>query len=135
MKTNVTNITRSLFLLALFILSGNYLQAQTSITFNVNLKPQLEDSTFVPGRDQIKIVGDLYPIDTPNPYYLVDEAPKDSIYSITIRFSSRFRNQMLNYNFEMTSNYVQLTEVLTRSVQLQGREVELDPLYFNAFAW
>ncbi|MBO6792466.1 MAG: hypothetical protein JJ895_01055 [Balneolaceae bacterium] len=114
---------------------GSEINAQTSITFNVNLKPQLEDSTFVPGRDQIKIIGDKYPIDTPNPYYLVDEAPKDSIYSVTIRFSSRFRGQMLNYNFEMTSNYTKLTEVLPRSVQLQGREVELDPLYFNAFAW
>ncbi|MBO6537215.1 MAG: hypothetical protein JJ966_13415 [Balneolaceae bacterium] len=123
------------FFITLFISTPGYLQAQTSITFSVNLKPQLEDSTFIPGRDQIKIVGDLYPINTPNPYYLVDEAPRDSIYSITVRFSSRFRNQMLNYNFEMTSNYVRLTEVLPRSIQLQGREIELDPFYFNAFAW
>lgn len=126
---------RSIFLFTFFILFSGVAVAQTSVTFNVNLKPQLEDSTFIPGRDQIKIVGDLYPINTPNPYYLIDEEPIDSIYTIEVRFSSRFRNQMLNYNFEMTSNYVRLTEVLPRSLQLQGREVELDAFYFNAFAW
>ena len=120
-----------------FIIVGLTLtvNAQTSITFNVNLKPQLEDSTFIPGRDQIKITGDLYPINTPNPYYLIDEEPIDSVYSITIRFSSRFRNQMLNYNFEMMANYIREVEVLPRSIQLQSREVDLDPIYFNAFAW
>jgi len=119
----------------LLLVSSSSVFAQTSITFNVNLKPQLEDSTFVPGRDQLKIVGDLYPINTPNPYYLVDAEPIDSVYSITIRFSSRFRGQTLTYNFEMMSNFVRMTEVMPRGVQLQGREVELDALYFNAFAW
>ncbi len=111
-------------------------QAQsTEITFNVNLKPQLEDSTFIPGRDNIKIIGDLYPINTPNPYYLLDEEPIDSIYSITIRFSPRFRNNMLKYNFEMMINFIKEEEAMPRAIQLQNREVNLDPIYFNAFAW
>jgi hypothetical protein len=93
------------------------------------------DSVFIPGRDQLKIVGDLNPINRLTPYYLVDEEPIDSIYTITIRFSSRFRNQILTYNYEMISNGIKYTEVLPRSLQLQGREVELDALYFNAFAW
>ena len=125
----------SVLTITCLLLTSAVLKAQTSITFNVNLKPQLEDSTFIPGRDQIKIVGDLQPINSATPYYLIDESPKDSIYSVTIRFSSRFRVQMLNYNFELLSNYIRFTEVMPRSVQLQGREVELDPLYFNAFAW
>lgn len=125
---------KCLILLFLLLGSGTAI-AQSEITFSVNLKPQLEDSTFIPGRDQIKIVGDLYPINTPNPYYLFDEDPIDSVYSITVRFSSRFRNQTLTYNFEMISDYTRYTEVLPRSIQLQGREVELDPLYFNSFAW
>ncbi len=119
----------------LFIGINSAAIAQNTITFNVNLQPQLADSTFIPGRDQLRIVGDLYPINTPNPYYLIDEEPIDSIYTITIRFSSRFRNQTLTYNFEMMANYIRTVEVLPRSIQLQGREVELDPLYFNAFAW
>ena len=107
----------------------------TEITFNVNLKPQLVDSTFIPARDNIKIIGDLYPINTPNPYYLRDEEPIDSIYSITIRFSPRFRNYMLNYNFEMMINFIKEEEAMPRAIQLQNREVKLDPIYFNAYAW
>ena len=127
-----------LLLITLIICIGQVASAnaQTSeITFNVNLKPQLEDSIFVPGRDQIKIVGDLYPINTPNPYFLLDEEPIDSVYSITVRFSSRFRDQILTYNFEMMTNYIRNVEVLPRNIQLMGQDVQTDPLYFNAFAW
>lgn len=89
-------ILRHLLVITLLLVgSSSIINAQTSITFNVNLKPQLEDSSFIPGRDNLKIVGDLYPIITPNPYYLVDEEPIDSIYSITIRFSSRFEIKCL----------------------------------------
>ncbi len=119
----------------LFLIVFTIVAEAQSVTFNVNLKPQLEDSSFVPGRDELKIVGDLYPLNTPTPYILFDEEPIDSVYSITVRFSSRFRNQTLTYNFEMLSNYVRLTEVLPRNLQLQGREVDLDAMYFNAFAW
>lgn len=120
----------------LFISAQQVAKAQVSeITFKVNLKPQLEDSVFIPGRDNIKIVGNLHPINSPTSYYLVDEPPIDSIYSITIRFSPRFRNQVLTYNFVMTADYTRYTEVMPRKLQLLGNKVELDPLYFNAFAW
>lgn len=112
---------------------GNLL-AQT-VTFNVNLKPQLEDSTFIPGRDNIQIVGSVPPLNTPTPYYLTDEEPIDSVYSATIDFSPRFRNQTITYNYEMMVNYQKQTENLPRSLLLRQQEVELDALYFNAFAW
>ncbi len=126
-----------IILLSLFVIGmlTPIAKAQSEITFNLNLKPQLEDSTFIPGRDRVRIVGDLHPLITATPYYLEDESPKDSVYSITVRFSSRYRGQTLNYNFEMTSNYRKLTEELPRSILLQGREIKLDALYFNAFAW
>ncbi len=109
--------------------------ARQEVTFNVNLKPQLEDSIFVPGRDQLKLVGSLQPINTARPYFLTDTEPIDSVYSVTINFPSRFRNQTLVYNFEMTVNYRKLTEDLERQLLLRQGEVELDALYFNAFAW
>ncbi|MBO6524751.1 MAG: hypothetical protein JJ971_13050 [Balneolaceae bacterium] len=109
--------------------------ARQEVTFNINLKPQLEDSVFIPGRDQIRLVGSLQPINTARPYYLTDTEPIDSVYSVTINFPTRFRNQTLVYNFEMTINYRKLTEDLERQVLLRQGEVELDALYFNAFAW
>ncbi len=121
--------------LVLLVLGSDRAEARQSVTFNVNMKPQLEDSTFVPGRDQLQIVGNVPPINSLRPYYLIDTEPIDSVYSVTINFSSRFRNQTISYNFEMTANYRKYTEVMERNVRLLHNEVSLDALYFNAFAW
>ena len=42
---------------------------------------------------------------------------------------------MLKYNFEMMINFIKEEEAMPRAIQLQNREVNLDPIYFNAFAW
>lgn len=123
----------SLFLISIFT-SGSLI-AQSSVTFNVNLKPQLEDSTFVPGRDKLEIIGDIRPLSMLRAFQLTDTEPIDSVYSVTLNFSTRFNRQTLTYNFIMTANDVKLTEVLERNLTLQNREVSLDALYFNAFAW
>lgn len=126
----------TLLLLGAFSLIGSStIEARQQVTFNVNLKPQLEDSIFVPGRDQLQLVGNLQPINTARPYFLTDTEPIDSVYSITINFPGRFRNQTLVYNFEMMVNYIKQTESLERRLLLRSGEVELDALYFNAFAW
>lgn len=121
-------------LVGALLLTSNLVFAQ-SVTFNVNMKPQLEDSTFVPGRDKLKLIGSVAPINTASPYYLSDQEPIDSVYSVTINFSPRYRNQTITYNFEMNVNYRKLTENLQRQLLLRQGEVSLDPLYFNAFAW
>ncbi|MFV1884475.1 MAG: hypothetical protein ACMZ7B_08310 [Balneola sp.] len=126
----------TLLLLGVFSLFGSStIEARQQVTFNVNLKPQLEDSIFVPGRDQLQLVGNLQPINTARPYFLTDTEPIDSVYSVTITFPGRFRNQTLIYNFEMTVNYIKQKESLERRLLLRTGEVELDALYFNAFAW
>lgn len=123
-----------LILVGTLLLSSNIAFAQ-KVTFNVNLKPQLEDSTFIPGRDQLKVVGSFQPINLATPYYLTDQEPIDSVYSVTINFSPRYRNQTLIYNFEMMVNYRKLTENLERQLLIRQGDVSLDALYFNAFAW
>lgn len=123
----------SLFLVS--VLTSGSVIAQSSVTFNVNLKPQLEDSSFVPGRDMLEIIGDIRPLSMLRTFRLTDTEPVDSVYSVTLNFSTRFNRQMLTYNFIMTANSVKLTEVLERNLTLQNREVSLDALYFNAFAW
>ena len=111
------------------------LAQSTEVTFNLNLKPQLEDSTFIPGRDLLMVVGDLYPLKGVNPFYLTDTPPVDSVYSITVRFPSRTKNQSLIFNFEMLLDQRKQKEMMPRSVLLSGGELKLDPLYFNSFAW
>ena len=123
-----------LFLITVALSSVEAL-ARQQVTFNIDIKPQLEDSIFIPGRDQLRIVGNLQPINTARPYFLSDEEPIDSVYSVTINFPQRFRNQTLIYNYEMTINYVKQTEDLERQLLLRQGDVELPPLFFNAFAW
>jgi len=123
-----------LLISCIVLFSSNAAFAQ-KVTFNVNLKPQLEDSTFIPGRDQLKVIGSVQPISLATPYYLTDQEPIDSVYSVTINFSPRYRNQTIIYNFEMTVNYRKIAEDLERELYLQQGESTLDALYFNAFAW
>lgn len=128
---------RKLVVLFLVTIACSSLEAfaRQQVTFNVNIKPQLKDSVFIPGRDQLRLVGNFQPINTARPYLLSDEEPIDSVYSVTINFPRRFRNQTLVYNYEMTINYVKRTEDLERELMLRQGDVELPPLFFNAFAW
>lgn len=124
-----------LFLIFSLLISGSAF-AQSKITFNVDMRSELEDSVFVPSRgDVLEIKGDFYPLNNPRGLVMVDDEPIDSVYSITVNFSSRYRNKSLTYNYFMTVNGQTRTEVLPRSLQLQGREIDLTPLYFNAFSW
>jgi len=123
-----------LFFLVVSVSAGH---AQTTkITFSVNLKPQLEDSTFVPPYDFIELVGDQQPLGRGKSLRLQDKAPKDSVYTVDVTFSRRHTNQTLTYNFILnTAKNGKQEEMMPRKIVLTGNKVELDPVLFNSFAW
>ena len=124
-----------LFLLALSCLLISELTAQSAVvTFNVNLEPQLKDSIFIPGRDWIIITGRQYPFRQSN-NRLTDTVPKDSVYSITLRFNANDLNKTFNYNFVMYTDGRARREDMVRQITIERGERNLDALYFNAFAW
>lgn len=123
-----------LLLVTLFCCSALAVQAQTSVTFNLNLQQMLEDSVFVPGRDRVQITGNFYPLGPNKFMQMHDKAPVDSVYTVEINFSGRFDNQELIYNFEIITPEEKYTEDTPRLLRLQGREIEIPPLYFNSFA-
>jgi len=117
----------SAFLLLTLISISGY--SQSKITFNVNLKPQLEDSTFVPPNDFIEITGDLYPLGKNKRLRLRDSAPKDSIYTVEIRFPRRLNNQQLTYTYIMTTaKNGEEREMRPRSIVLRKR-YRIRPLF------
>ncbi|SMO82069.1 hypothetical protein [Gracilimonas mengyeensis] len=118
-----------------FVLFNCSVLAQSNITFNVNLKPQLEDSVFIPGQDKIEIYGNLYPLGMNKTLQLVDKAPIDSIYTVEIRFSRNYNGKNLRYNYVLRTDEGELRESNPRSINLQKGETELDAIYFNSFAW
>lgn len=109
--------------------------AQNSVTFQVNLKPQLEDSVFIPDRDRIYLTGDIFPLSERRKVYLTDEAPIDSVYEATVRFTSSAVGETLNYNFFISLPDEVLEEQMSRQTKLESGKRELDALYFNSFAW
>lgn len=108
--------------------------AQTKITFNVDMKPMLEDSSFIPGQDILRVKGDLQPFTRVTTFQLNDEQPIDSVYSVTINFPRRYTDQTLTFNyFIQTLNRGTLQESLPRYIELKGMEISHPPYVFNTF--
>lgn len=117
-------------------LSVSVVQAQTEVTFKVNIKPQLKDSTLIPGRgDEVQLKGNLYPLQPSQPITMKDENPVDSVYTATVEFPQTQQGKTLYYKFILQLPERTITESMPRQVNIQGEEIELDPLYFDAFAW
>lgn len=136
MLNPISVITR-IFLFSLFMLIGSQqASAQSEITFNVNLKPMLEDSSFVPGQHTLLIKGNRAPLNFRTGMRMEDKAPADSIYSVTITFSRTITGRDLEYGFFIRQpNGRETAEDIPRTFNLPGRKVDLDALYFNSFAW
>lgn len=134
MKSNFSNILLPFLFIALFSFSTQVF-AQSEITFNLNLKPQLTDSTFVPGRDVVEIVGSIYPLRMSQGLKLKDTAPVDSIYSVTVDFPRRHTGDRLSYNYVLKTESETMREPMSRELQLRNGEFNLDVLNFGSFAW
>lgn len=118
-----------------FVLTNSDETHAQQVVFNLNLKPQLADSVFIPGRDVLQITGSEYPLNTAAPVIMRDLPPIDSIYTATVRFSSRLTGKTIQYNFEMMLEGRRIGESLPRTLLIPADKTELDALYFDAFAW
>jgi len=108
---------------------------QAKITFKVNLTPQLEDSVFIPDRDQIYLKGNVFPLSSSQKVYMKDTAPVDSVYEATVNFPSSASGKRLNYNFYIRTPDQTMTEQMQRQLGIGSKDVELNSTYFNRFAW
>ncbi len=125
----------SLSVLLLLLGMADIVYAQSKVTFNLNLKPMLEDSTFIPGRDMAEVTGNLYPLGRNRNVRLYDLEPVDSVYTAEITFPRSVMGRQLEWNFVLTLNQNTRREDMPRRLGLRSGDVELDPFYFNAFAW
>lgn len=129
------NISKAILLTTAFLFFFSHQgQAQAQITFQLNLKPQLEDSVFIPGRDVVKLKGNTYPL-TGSGITLVDASPKDSVYSVEVRFPGSANGNRISYNFVLETEPKTLKESMPRQLRLSRGKRELDALYFDSFAW
>ena len=110
-------------------------EAQPKVTFNLNLQPQLKDSTFIPGRDRVEITGNSFPFLNPSNRLRDTSTPKDSVYTITLRFSNRDIGDSFEYNYVLYIDGKPYRESMPRQIRVRNGEMVLDPYYFDAFAW
>ncbi len=123
-----------IFLFISFIAFSVTAFAQTKVTFNINLKPMLLDSTFIPGQEFLEVKGDLRPFTRTTTFQMTDETPIDSVYSVTIEFPSRYNGQILTYNYVIKSlTKKERNEFLPRTLDLKGKEIVDPPYYFDSF--
>ena len=129
---NKKNLSLAL-LCILFAIPSLTASAQSTITFKVNLKPLMEDSVFVPGRDVAKITGNIMPLT--RGITLKDESPQDSIYTAEVNFSRSYSGKKLSYNFVLETEPKTIRESRPRTLAIRSGKYDLDALYFDAFAW
>lgn len=137
MSINKPSLFLSHFVLLVILITSicTNAKAQGEITFKVNLTPQLEDSTFLPGQDKIYLQGNVYPLTNPKKIYLENTSPEDSIYEATVDFPSSSTGQKLEYTFTIETPQEQINEQRPRYILIRSKDQELDALHFNSFAW
>lgn len=110
-----------------------FVQAQTSVTFNIDMKQMMQDSTFIPGQHVIQVNGNLFPFGPNRPVRMRDEQPKDSVFTAEVSFSRRFNEERLRFNFEIVKPVETIKERGPRSIVLNGQDITLPPAVFNSF--
>ena len=129
---------KRIFLLSCFLavtMMTNSVIAQNTVTFKVNLQPQLKDSIFVPGRDVALLTGNVFPLTPTNRVKLTEGSEVDSIYTVEVSFPFSAVDKELEYNFILKTPDEEMKEMNPRFVRIRKGDRELDALYFNAFAW
>lgn len=120
----------------LFLLAQSVM-AQANITFQIDLKNQMEDSVFVPSEHSIVLTGNQRPFTQLSEYELKDEEPIDSVYTKQVRFPSSVMGNTLKYNYKIKRpEEGDKTESQPRLLPLEKNNNRvLNPDYFNMFAW
>ena len=131
MKNYLTSIIASFLILAVSIPAS----AQNTVTFKINLKPQLEDSIFVPGRDVALLQGNIFPLTPTNRVQLTEGSEVDSIYTVDVNFPFTAVDKELTYTYILKTPEEEIKEMNPRFLRIRKGDRELDALYFNTFAW
>jgi hypothetical protein len=125
------------FLLLFFCLGGfkqPHVRAQVTVTFNLDLRMQIEDGSFVPGRDRAEVMGDIYPLTRSRNYQLRDLSPFDSVYTVEITFARRFMNNDLNYNYIIKKfNGGEIRESELRQIRFVTSNQIIAPQLFDGY--
>lgn len=123
--------------LAAIICFATYAQAQTKVSFQIDMKYALQKGMFNDLTNAVMLKGDKSPLGTSVIQYvqLKDTAPVDSIYTAVIEFPSTHDGKLLEYNFVIKKLLTSEQEDRVRQITLNGGEMELPAIVFNSYDW
>lgn len=111
------------------------LQAQTDITFQVDLTHVFEDREFDPERDKIELIGSQHPLSATRPLEMKRDEDEPTLFKLTVTFPMSAENSQAQYQFRALINGRYMNEDIPRSVRITSENRTLDALYFNSYAW
>lgn len=117
-----------------FIAIPTITSAQTEATFRIDMRPQIKDSTFIPGEHTVELSGNQLPFSNIRTIEMNDTAPIDSIYTATIHFPSPTNDKVLKYNFLIKTTDEKITERRPRLLPLRRQKQTLPIVLFNSFS-
>lgn len=119
-----------------FLLSGFCsLNAQTTVTFKVNISDLTEIQEFDPERDRVELIGSRYPLSATVPVVMKQDEDNPDLFTKEVTFPSSMVNQQVEYQFRARLNHSYRNEDIPRTLRISNSDISLPSIYFNSYAW
>lgn len=132
MKKSIFFVLIGFGIVCLVSISAN---AQTDITFQIDLTHVFEGHEFDPERDRVELIGNRHPLSATQPLKMERDEEEPNLFKLTVTFPMRMENSQVEYQFRAFINNRYRNEDIPRSVRVTPEKRTLDALYFNSYAW
>ena len=110
-------------------------QAQSKVTFQVNLDYELSNGIFNPEEHKVELSGNVYPLAQTRFIEMQPTESDSTIYFADVEFPSTSVNRVVTYRFRLNLGGRFMNEDLPRNLTIPNRSMSIDPLFFNSYAW
>lgn len=109
--------------------------AQSDVTFQVDITHLPGGDEFNPDEDKIELIGNKHPLSATRPLELEQDEDEPTLFKVTVSFPMSMENSQLEYQFRALIDNRYRNEDIPRSLRITVKDETLDALYFNSYAW
>ena len=124
-----------LFVTLLFLSGFCSLNAQTTVTFKVNITDLTNAQEFDPERDRVELIGNRYPLSATMPAVMKQDEENPDLFTTEVTFPGSMANQPVEYQFRVRLNHSYRNEDIPRTLRVSNSDISLPSIYFNSYAW
>lgn len=118
-----------------FMAAGTGAEAQTAVTFQVDLTHLLDGKEFDAERDKVELIGNRHPLSSTRPLVMVRDEENPNLFALTVDFPPGTAKTSVEYQFRVMLEYRYHNEDIPRTLRVPEQDETLDSLYFNSYAW